>query len=328
MEQQLPTGLPTLSEKLEVWLGFQLPSIPLPKTLKNLDTACARLVGATAEKWASRVDASTSEIKKIAAAKAAMIEASAHDASHDIATSGIVARALAHDLEQKIFKQSNRESITRLAIEKIKSDLDNGSMDANAEIGSDFLNEFSDAASLKSDPEIQTLWAKILAGEIRKPQSFSLQSLKLLSAIDANDAKIIHEILGLTIENTFIFKSEHFNDLINFLKCEELGVLNGVSGVLYRNHFARNIQTEGLSAASLTVLTFTSFRSKISVTFPPNSSGSTELVRIPQFKLTRFGRELLALSPDLQCRPEYDNDFHQYLTQQGGVVTLLEMKTA
>jgi hypothetical protein len=36
--------VPTLKEAIEQWLGVQLPAIPLPQTVRNLDKAIAKVV--------------------------------------------------------------------------------------------------------------------------------------------------------------------------------------------------------------------------------------------------------------------------------------------
>ena len=320
MEEHSPTALPTLSEMLAECLGFQIPGFPILQTLKNLDKAFARVVGAGGENLASRIDANTNEIKAIAAAKAAMIEASSHGASHEVAARGLVGRAFAHDLEQKLLRQSNREKIWLLAVKHLSLIFQSDGIDSNFEIDDDWLNRFTDLSGQKSNLEIQGLWAKILAGEIRKPKSFSLKSLDLLSGLDAKDAGLIHEILGLSISyevssgsGCFVFKIPRYKSHDKYLQSEALGVLIGTSGGLCEEF--RCSET----------LKFATSKSYISVIFDVNSVD--RIVQFPAFPLTRFGSELRELSSVLTCDFEYERRFMEVFQIQGAKVLREEIGT-
>ncbi|QQO31205.1 hypothetical protein JJC00_21400 [Bradyrhizobium diazoefficiens] len=56
-------GLPTLSDWLANWLGFQLPSIPMPQTIKNLDKAVGRILLASGENVEARIKSNTGAVK-------------------------------------------------------------------------------------------------------------------------------------------------------------------------------------------------------------------------------------------------------------------------
>jgi hypothetical protein len=47
--------LPTIREAISNWLGVQLPLIPMPQTLKNIDKAVAKLVLAGGENLEARI---------------------------------------------------------------------------------------------------------------------------------------------------------------------------------------------------------------------------------------------------------------------------------
>jgi hypothetical protein len=112
-------------------------------------------------------------------------------------------------------KQSNREKITRLALEDFTAKIGTAPADAQTEIDDDWLNSFSDLSSQKSDAEIQSLWARILSGKIRQPSSFSLKSLHSLASLDARDANLIHEVLSYSIVRAFIYKAPSWQILLD-----------------------------------------------------------------------------------------------------------------
>jgi Protein of unknown function (DUF2806) len=122
-----------------------------------------------------------------------------------------------------LLKQDNREKIAKLALEDFTTKVAAQTIDATAEIDDDWLNSFSDLSSRKSDADIQTLWARILSGKIRQPNSFSLKSLELLAALDTRDAHLIHEVLSYSISRAFIYKTRSWEDISRFITGEDLG---------------------------------------------------------------------------------------------------------
>jgi Protein of unknown function (DUF2806) len=183
-ENPVPTNLPTMSEKISEWLGFQLPSIPLLQTGINLEKALGRLIAAGGKNWASRIDRGTSLREARAKAEAHIIDAAGKYLGSQIEDrSPVTERALEFAFGDSVLKQANREKIARLAVEDFTAKTTAQPTDATAEIDDDWLNSFSDLSSQKSNAEIQTLWAKILSGKIRQPSSFSLKSLELLASL-------------------------------------------------------------------------------------------------------------------------------------------------
>jgi hypothetical protein len=161
--------------------------------------------------------------------------------------------------------------------------------DATTEIDDDWLNAFSDHVSSKSDADVQSLWAKILANEIRKPRSFSLQSLRLLADLSADDARLLHDkILPLAIAENIIF-SQGIPDLNDFIRAGELGALTGASGL--------GLSWNLILKPGATVLPF--WRGLIGI-----EAAAETALQLPAMILTRFGKELLKLSNDYPPVPD------------------------
>ena len=228
-----PIELPTIGEKLSAWLGFKFPTVALPQTARNLDKAVARLIAAGEGNLASRIERNISLREARTKAETRIIDAAGSCLVEKINEDKALAeRALEFSFGESVLKQKNREKIVTLAIEDLRSKSTEGSADANSEIEDDWLSHFSEIASHKSNAEIQSLWSKILSGKIRNPSSFSLQSSQLLSALDTNDAVLIHEVLSYSINTQFIFKSpDSTKGLRRFVTCEDLGVLSGTTGL-------------------------------------------------------------------------------------------------
>ncbi len=132
--------------------------------------------------------------------------------------------------EQK--KQKNIENITQKAAEN----LENESKVSDEPVDEDWTSRFFSYAEDISNEEMQELWARILAGEVKRPKSFSLRTLDILRNLSKEEAQVFMKFASLHVksgDNCFIlnFKNEklleekyglNFNDR---LLLEELGFL-------------------------------------------------------------------------------------------------------
>ena len=66
-------------------------------------------------------------------------------------------------------------------------------------ISDDFLNTYEDVARHKSSEDLQILFGRILAGEIRKPGTFSIRTLRLLDEIDQKIAVLFRRFCSLAL---------------------------------------------------------------------------------------------------------------------------------
>ncbi|GJG88713.1 hypothetical protein tb265_38940 [Gemmatimonadetes bacterium T265] len=103
-------------------------------------------------------------------------------------------------------------------------------------VDSDWLYRWRDAASEVSQEELQRLWGRILAGEVRTPGAFSLRTLEFLRNISAEEAEKIAQ-LARFVAGGFIFKSPSgslsaagFN-MTAMLGMQHLGLIAGVDGI-------------------------------------------------------------------------------------------------
>ena len=132
--------------------------------------------------------------------------------------------------EQK--KQKNIESITQ----KAAQNLENESQVSDEPVDEDWTTRFFSYAEDISNEEMQELWGRILAGEIKRPKSFSLRTLDVLRNLSKDEAQVFIKFASLHIKSSggsFIlnFKNEklleekyglNFNDR---LLLEELGFI-------------------------------------------------------------------------------------------------------
>jgi hypothetical protein len=115
--------------------------------------------------------------------KAALIRART-----DIELTDLNRRALTRFLAEETKKQVNMESITGKALEQLKEDATPQNMD------DDWVSHFFDSSRYVSNEEMQSLWAKILAGEANEPGSFSRRTVTLVSTLSPKEAALFTEL--------------------------------------------------------------------------------------------------------------------------------------
>jgi Protein of unknown function (DUF2806) len=93
-------------------------------------------------------------------------------------------RALVRLVREEGNKQENIESITAQAIPLLSTDAKPQDME------DDWVTHVFDKCRLVSDAEMQSLWAKILAGEANHPGTFAKKTVDLVATLDKADAEL------------------------------------------------------------------------------------------------------------------------------------------
>ena len=121
------------------------------------------------------------QIRRMAKAEA---EAEKIKAIANIEITEIQQRGLQRFINEQGRQQENIENITAQAIPEL---------DAGAKpeaIEDDWIANFFDKCKLISDREMQSLWAKLLAGEANQPDTFSKRTVEFVSTLDKSDAQL------------------------------------------------------------------------------------------------------------------------------------------
>jgi len=129
-------------------------------------------------------------------------------------------------------KQANRDGVASEAIEDLR---ENSAADSapSGQIEDDWLNVFSSHAENASSEHLQKMWGKVLSGEIRRPGSFSLSTLRFISELDQQIATIFESSIRERIGGQFLLKADKLKGepLLNLVFLEEVGLLQHVAGV-------------------------------------------------------------------------------------------------
>lgn len=95
---------------------------------------------------------------------------------------------------------------------------------------------FFDCAKDCSDDQIRVLWAKILAGEIKKPGKYYKRTLTCLKQIEKHEAEWFAELCKMSIENAyvpdFILDDNKFFRFNQFQSLVDCGFVNGSKGTI------------------------------------------------------------------------------------------------
>lgn len=79
-----------------------------------------------------------------------------------------------------------------------------------------WINRFFDSVADVSDEDLQKLWGKVLAGEIKKPKSYSLRTLETLKNLSPSEANLFQQLFPYIISSgddlSFVSVNKNLND--------------------------------------------------------------------------------------------------------------------
>lgn len=151
-----------------------------------------------------------------------------------------------NDMVDLVRKEVNLSKVILLAEEQLASDTSEPIAD---DIDDDWLYKWKDYASNVSSEQLQQLWGSILAGEVKKPGTFSYRSLDFLKNISKEDAKLIEAAAPFIISGRIFRNQNQYLEKsgLNFLKLlylQEIGILSGVEAVGLTTNWKSDLTNE------------------------------------------------------------------------------------
>ena len=220
----------------------------------------------------------------------------------------VLDRICERTIHREFRKQKNIDRITMVAIEELK----NESSVSSTPVDEDWADRFFNIVENVSDEQMQRLWGKILAGEVKSPNSFSIRTIDFLK----NMTKVESELF--TKAANYIITSDNGQFLFKGTKNE----------ILEKHGFSyddRQILTEiGLiRSGERTALIFdpnpenreTFYRCGKHIIKCKIKAG-TPMCDIPVFMLTTIGKELLKML-SITYIESYVRDFYYHLYNMG-----------
>ena len=129
--------------------------------------------------------------KARAEADAAIIAAKAEMEIEDLREN----RAMKSLVARETKYQENAEQILDRAIADLKENA------APEDMDDDWVANFFDKARLVSDKEMQSLWARVLAGEANGPGSYAKRTVNLVAELDKRECRTIHKAVRFRLYN-------------------------------------------------------------------------------------------------------------------------------
>ncbi|MFC2950628.1 DUF2806 domain-containing protein [Marinicaulis aureus] len=224
-------NLPTETDKNGSFLekfGKTLSDAMFPNIRENVDKALGRVIGASGELCATLIDNETEKLKTRKDARVVSIR-SINNAANDknLTDDDIISRAASYQAQRTLRQQLNREKICKAAAEEIGENPP--TKDAADSIDDDWLEQFSRHAEKVSSEQMQRLWSKILAGEIKTPGRFNFRTMDFISKLSRQEATLISSVFPFATSGGEIMLPEELckEKFTEFLTLEELGLISG-----------------------------------------------------------------------------------------------------
>lgn len=210
-------------------------------------------------------------------------------------------------LAEEINKQKNLEDVIQRTDEMLQDEEYDNTQDVLQEkTDQGWVDDCLDGAGKAYDDDLKGYWAKLLAGEIKKPGTYSKRAIlfmKSLSKADADKIRNMCQYVVYNYDNTgaviLRYKPSDFTfDEISFLM--ELRLLNYNHSIVKQYRFDEN---EG----------FGFFRKKNVGLFIKMKRKEYDF---PIYSFTELGKELLTIVDDVDVKRKYLKDFCKSITER------------
>lgn len=127
------------------------------------------------------------------------------------------------------YQQAKKEQNIESVIGKAVLELGDKTTDSTEEIDEDWLTRFFETVEDISDEQVQTLWARILAGEVLKPRTYTYRFLTVLKNISKNELDIVLRFAPFVIDGIAVKEQSLLNkyniDYQSISLLEDMGLL-------------------------------------------------------------------------------------------------------
>ena len=231
-------------------------------------------------------------IRKEADARAYEIEIIERAKSKALSEGKIIEAETQQNIQERlIYKEINRqiniENVTQIAAEQLSQET-NVSEEA---VDKDWTTRFFNIVEDVSNDEMQKLWGRILAGEVKQPKSYSLRTLELLKNLTKNDAEIFTKASNFKISShssPFLFRGKDNKALEKYgMSFEERLLLTEIGILQSETNITRTLQQ--LSEDNFILFEYGDFLIKA------HKKANSQSHNISILRFTKIGEELLNL---------------------------------
>lgn len=213
--------------------------------------------------------------------------------------------------ERLVAKELNRQENIDDVVEGAGRILENEKEISDSAVDTDWTIRFFDIIQDVSDDEMKTLWSRILAGEVKTPNSYSKRTLELLKNLSKEEATLFVKIAQYVLqeEDFFIFRGINDNlekfgiSYSDIAKLTEIGLIQSGSFVNMDFNNPEKIKSEvGISYGNLILLL--------------KMDDTIDKVSIPVYCLTTAGIELYKLI-DVKPNIDYIRELNKEIKKEG-----------
>ncbi|WP_282017761.1 DUF2806 domain-containing protein [Salegentibacter mishustinae] len=178
-------------EKITDTIGDLVTGVPAP-IRKNFFKAFGQLCTAAVDVPVAHLESKSKEIRAASEARVKILEREAQQISEKLQVPEEYVTKASEKFASKIVReQLNLDQIAAHAATNLnEKDFSEEEQTNEEEISDDWLNEFENFAKNKSSDDMKIIFGKILSGEIVKPGSFSIRTLRIISQLDNQAAKL------------------------------------------------------------------------------------------------------------------------------------------
>ena len=245
-------------------------------------------------------------IKKVAEAEA---EAAKIKAQSEVEITDLQRRSERRRLEEDTKQQKNIEDIITNTEPHLNEDAKPDTMD------DDWVANFFDKCRIVSDGQMQSLWARVLAGEANAPGTYSKRTVNFISELDKGEADLFTKLcgfgwnIGIVIPLVFDQGAKIYTD--NGINFDALSHLDSIGLVqLQVNNFVLHLSPKE-------VLKVHYYGRALRLEMPKDSKADFNIGKIC---LTRTGEELASICGSKPVDGFYEyvkNRWKQYLPAAG-----------
>lgn len=191
--------------------------------------------------------------------------------------------------QRQLLTAIRQENNIAKVVQTTYEELGNETFIPDDDVDIDWITRFFDIVKDVNNEELQLIWSKILAGEIKKPKSFSLRTLDIIRNLSQNDATVFQKILPIVVcsKPTLFISSEknimhnhniYYSDIIHLSEC---GLLNSNSSLALQPEVSKSKTTCLYNNKHIAIITGISDEQyRISFGMYPLTTAGCELYRI------------------------------------------------
>lgn len=205
-------------------------------------------------------------------------------------------RAASRFVYQEVTHQMNVERIADKAYDLLSND----STTISENVSEEWITRFISSSQDTSDEEIQNLWAKLLAGEIKKPNTHSFRLLNVLKNMTIVEIQMLNKIMPYVVSNEFLPNDDDYLNKASIsyaeiLVLDECGIIN--SSALLKRNIKMSTKENVIAFCNNYILLGKNL-----------FDNQEQIVKIKVFELTGVGKELVSV-----IKSDFKNDlFFEY----------------